>query len=128
MTEEHKAALAAGRAESRAVKRYLEALEETKPKRGRRRTKASIEKRLEQIQSELPTANPLNRVKLIQERMDLTKELDASQDPVDISAFEDDFVKNAKSYSDRKGISYAAWRELGIAPAVLKRAGITRGS
>lgn len=128
MTEEHKAALAAGRAESRAVKRYLEALEETKPKRGRRRTKASIEKRLEQIESELPTANPLNRVKLIQERMDLTKELDASQDPVDISAFEDDFVKNAKSYSDRKGISYAAWRELGIAPAVLKRAGITRGS
>lgn len=128
MTEEHKAALAAGRAESRAVKRYLEALEETKPKRGRRRTKASIEKRLEQIESELPTANPLNRVKLIQERMDLTKELDASQDPVDISAFEDDFVKNAKSYSDRKGISYAAWRELGIAPAVLKRAGISRGS
>ncbi len=128
MTEEHKAALAAGRAESRAVKRYLEALEETKPKRGRRRTKASIEKRLEQIESDLPTANPLNRVKLIQERMDLTKELDASQDPVDISTFEDDFVKNAKSYSDRKGISYAAWRELGIAPAVLKRAGITRGS
>ena len=29
-------------------------------------------------------------------------------------------------YGDRKGISYAAWRELGVSPAILKRAGISR--
>jgi hypothetical protein len=32
----------------------------------------------------------------------------------------------AAEYGQRKGISYAAWRELGVSPAVLKRAGITR--
>jgi hypothetical protein len=128
MTDEHKAALAEGRIESRAVKKYLEALEENKPRRGRRRTKEGIEKRLAQIDTDLPTSNPLNRVKLIQERMDLTNELNASDEPVDLSALEAGFVKNAKSYSERKGISYAAWRELGVAPALLKQAGITRGS
>jgi len=35
-------------------------------------------------------------------------------------------VEVAKSYSSRKGISYAAWREVGVEPAVLKKAGISR--
>lgn len=128
MTDEHKAALAVGRAESRAVKSYLEALEENRPKRGRRRTRESIENRLVTIEAELATAEPLARLKMIQERMDLTKELDASSEPVDISDLEAGFVTNAKSYSESKGISYAAWREIGVPAAVLKAAGITRGS
>lgn len=128
MTDEHKAALAEGRAESRAVKKYLEALEANKPRRGRRRTKDGIQKRLAQIELDLPTANPLNRVKLIQERMDLTAELNKSDEPVDLSDLEADFIANAKGYSERKGISYKAWRELGVAAAVLKQAGISRAS
>lgn len=128
MSDEHKAALAEGRAESRAVKNYLEALEENKPKRGRRRTKDSIQNRLDQIEADLPTANPLNRVKMIQERMDLAAELNASEEPVDLSPLEADFIKNAKGYSERKGISYAAWRELGVAPVVLRKAGISRST
>ena len=46
MSDDHKAALAAGRNEGRAVRRYLEALEAHKPKRGRKRTPESIQKRL----------------------------------------------------------------------------------
>ena len=61
MSDAHKAALAEGRAESRSVKNYLEALEENRPKRGRKRTPASIEKRLQQIEKELPTTGPLKR-------------------------------------------------------------------
>jgi hypothetical protein len=34
----------------------------------------------------------------------------------------------AKSYSAKKGISYGAWREFGVSPEVLKKAGISRGS
>ena len=45
----------------------------------------------------------------------------------DISAVEKDFVKVAKSYAKRKGITYGAWREFGVSPEVLKKAGITRG-
>lgn len=128
MSDEHKAALEVGRAESRSVKKYLEALEQNRPKRGRRRTKEGIEARLAQIETDLPTTAPLQRVKLIQERMDLSRELNTSEEPIDISGLEDGFVAVAKSYSEHQGISYAAWRELGVSAAVLKRAGVTRGS
>ena len=47
---------------------------------------------------------------------------------VDISALEAEFVKVAKSYGQRTGVSYAAWRAVGVAPAVLKAAGIARGA
>jgi hypothetical protein len=126
MTDDHKAALAAGRTEGRAVRRYLEALEAHKPKRGRKRTPDSIEKRLRVIEDQLPTADPLNRVNLIQERMDLTNELDGMQEKVDLTELEQEFVKAALGYSERRGISYAAWREAGVPASVLKQAGVSR--
>ncbi len=127
MTDEHKAALAEGRATSRPIKAYLEALEANRPRRGRRRTKESIEKRLAQIELEFPTVSALKRVSLIQERMDLTKELNAPKDVVDLSDLEAGFIVNAKTYSQRMGISYAAWRELGVPAAVLNKADVPRG-
>ena len=47
---------------------------------------------------------------------------------MDLSGLEADFVAVAKEYSQRKGISYAAWREVGVEPAVLKKAGVTRSA
>lgn len=126
MTDEHKAALAAGRSESRAVKSYLEALEATRPKRGRKRTPDSIKKRLAAIEQELDAADPLGRLNLAQERMNLEEELASMDQKVDVAALEGAFVKSALGYSQRRGISYAAWREVGVQPAVLKKAGITR--
>ncbi len=128
MSAAHKAALAEGRAESRDVKKYLEALEANKPKRGRKRTKDSIKKRLAQIEADLPTTPPLKRVSLIQEQMDLEAELQTTDVSVDISKLEAGFTKVAKDYSARKKISYAAWRKLGVPAAVLSKAGITRSS
>lgn len=126
MSAEHKAALAAGRESSRAVRAYLEALEQNKPKRGRRRTRDSMEKRLAAIADEIPTASPMKRLSLIQERMDLESQLSGTEQQVDLSQMEKGFVKHAADYSARKNISYAAWRELGITPATLKAAGIRR--
>jgi hypothetical protein len=126
MTDEHKAALAAGRTEGRAIRGYLEALEAHKPKRGRKRTPESISRRVTAINTELETADPVSRVKLVQERMDLEAELASSQASIDLPALEDQFVLVVKSYSARNGISYAAWREIGVQPSVLKRAGMTR--
>ena len=45
MSDEHKAALAEGRAQGRAVRAYLEALEANKPRRGRKRTVATARAR-----------------------------------------------------------------------------------
>ena len=41
-------------------------------------------------------------------------------------ALEKAFIGAAASYSARKKISYAAWRENGVSAAVLKAAGISR--
>src|SRR5262245_21968356 len=126
MTTEHKQALAEGRELGRGVKNYLEALESNRPRRGRQRTPDSIKKRLASIESQLPDSPPLQRLQLVQEELDLRQELERLQAKVDLSGLEREFVRVAKPYSERKGISYAAWRELGVTPEVLKKAGISR--
>ena len=128
MSDDHKAALAEGRNQGRGVRRYLEALDTHKPKRGRKRTPDSIQKRLDRIDVELAAAEPLKRLQLIQERLDLKAELETAGDKVDLMELEQEFVDAAGAYSTRKKISYAAWRELGVEAAVLKRAGIRRSN
>lgn len=129
MSAAHKAALAQGRTQGRAVRVYLEALDASRPKRGRKRTAESIKARLAKVEAEIPDAAPVQRLQLVQERMDLEAELAAASAPtVDLEALEKEFVDAAKGYSERKGISYAAWREAGVPAATLKAAGISRGS
>ena len=120
--------MAEGRTQSRAIAAYLEALETHRPKRGRKRTPDSIDKRLVAIDKALETASPIKRLSLIQERLDLLNEKETMEGNVDLSAFEDEFVEVAAGYSERKHISYTAWRELGVPAAILKRAGIGRAS
>ncbi|MEZ5269657.1 MAG: hypothetical protein R2789_14195 [Microthrixaceae bacterium] len=102
VTEEHKQAMARGRSESRAVKEYLEGLERNRPRRGRKRTPESINKRLAEIDT-LSNTDPLKKVTLIQERMDLQAELETLAVTEDITAAEAEFIKVAKDYGDRKG-------------------------
>src|SRR5438309_11600102 len=127
MTDAHKAALAEGREQGRAVRRYLEALEAHRPKRGRKRTPESIKKRLAAVEERLKSADPLTRLQLVQERMNLQRELAVAGQKVDLSGLEKEFVAAAGSYGKRKGITYAAWREAGVDATVLRRAGIGRG-
>lgn len=128
MTEEHKQALAVGRAEGRMVRAYLEALESSRPKRGRKRTKESIGRRLERIDSELEAADPLKRLQLTQEQIDLTEELESMDNGVNMADLENDFVRVAQGYAERKGITYQAFRQIGVPASVLKRAGISRAA
>ena len=127
MTDEHKAALAEGRNQGRAVRNYLDALEATKPKRGRKRTAESINKRLTTIESELARTDPLKALNLRQERRDLQAELAGMDEKPDLANVEKDFVAAAKGYGQRRGIAYQVWREAGVPAEVLKKAGITRG-
>jgi hypothetical protein len=130
LSDAHLEALALGREEGRAVRRYLEALESHRPKRGRKRTQETVQRQLHEINSRLVRANALDRVQLLQRKMDLEQELGVLEagEGVDLSELEAGFVQAAKGYSERKGISYAAWREAGIEPRVLKAAGIGRSS
>ena len=128
MSDEHKAALAKGRSEGRVVRDYLEGLRATKPKRGRKRTPETIEKRLAKIDDEITDASPIDELALVQERRDLQDELTTMSETIDMTALENAFVGVAKSYSDSKKIAYASWRDVGVEASVLKRAGISRGA
>lgn len=127
ISAQHKAALAAGRSSGLAVRRYLEALEVSRPKRGRRPSPDTIIRRLESIGAQLETAEPLQRLHLLQERKELDAQLARfSEETPDITELEKAFVTVAKDYGDRKGLDYATWREVGVPVDVLRQAGIER--
>ena len=108
------------------IRRYLEALQLTRATRGRRRTAESVERELQQVRLQIVMGEPENRQKLARERVRLEAEFEAlaRTDGVDLSDLEDEFVACAATYSDRNGLSFAAWRSAGVDPGVLKRAGI----
>jgi hypothetical protein len=119
--------MAAGRSEGRAVRTYLDALEQHRPRRGRPRTQETVQKRLSSIEEALASAGSLERLQLLQERRDLDAELSKMQSVSDLTELENAFVAVAAPYGRRKGIVYATWRELGVPAEVLARAGIKRG-
>jgi hypothetical protein len=126
MSDEHKEALARGRSQARAVKNYLRAIE-TERKRGPKTSPDKLQARIDaanqQIEQEPDAAK---RLELIQQRLDDEETLATLGDEPDVESLEDAFVDAAKGYSERKGISYTAWRELGVPAAVLRRAGVPR--
>ena len=127
MTQEHKDALAQGRREARAIKSYLEALGSRRP--GRPVTPDSLRQRIERLDAKIATEkDPLRRVDLVQQRLDAADALKRVSASADLDALEAGFIEYADSYSERKGITYAAWREAGVPASVLRKAGIGRGS
>lgn len=123
MSAEHKEALKRGRAESRAIKAYLSALERRRP--GRPVNESALKNRMAKIGEKLSAEeDQLKRLELIQTRLDIEGQLKALADQANFDELEDGFKKHAPSYSDRKGISYTAWREAGVPAAVLRSAGI----
>jgi hypothetical protein len=125
MSAEHKAALVQGRKESKAIKVYLDALASRRP--GRPVTRDSLEKRLASIEERLAAeADTLKRVDLHQARIETEEALSSSEESIDLTKMEAAFAAVAAAYSDRKGISYGAWRSAGVPAAVLKKAGVAR--
>jgi hypothetical protein len=126
MTNEHKQALALGRREGKAVAAYLDFLEQHKPKRGRKVTPETIRARIERISSEISEAAGSKKLLLIQERRDLEESLRRAEDTAVVDDLEKAFKEVAKSYSERHGISYDAFREAGVPVPVLREAGLAR--
>ncbi|HHC09225.1 MAG TPA: hypothetical protein ENK55_10995 [Actinobacteria bacterium] len=126
MSKAHKEALAEGRRAARAIKAYLQALA-TPKRRGRPVDPARLQEKIAQLDERIRgEADPLRRVELIQARLDAMAALDAAQASDDLAELEKGFVEYAAGYSERKGITYAAWREAGVPASVLKAAGIKR--
>ena len=88
-------------------------------------TKASLQKKLSTIDLKMKSeTNPLKRLDLMQTRADTEKALGSVESTVDPEELVAGFVAHAKSYSQRKGISYSTWRQFGVPAEVLRKAGI----
>ena len=126
MSNEHKAALAKGREQGRAVRDYLAALNEEK-KPGRRVDPETLAQKITQVQDQIASEpDPAKRVEHIQKRLDLEAQQADASGQVDLEALQQGFIAAAKEYSERKGITYSAWREAGVPAAVVKAAGVPR--
>jgi len=125
MTESHKLALKEVRERGQIVRKYLQSIEATKPRRGRPITPDGLRKRIADLDAALANeTDPLRKLELVQARISKQKELQELEQPTDLSGLEDEFVRVAKRYSESKDLSAEAWLELGVPKAVLKRAGI----
>jgi uncharacterized protein YicC (UPF0701 family) len=124
MSAAHKKALAQGRREGATVRRYLEAIECSRPRRGRPRTAASIKKQLTAVEKKLTEAESLARLQLLQQQEDLESALSEITGVSEIASLEKEFVKIARAYGERKGISYQTWRRFGVSSSVLNAAGV----
>jgi len=123
MTETEKSEVA-------AIRDYLKALEQSAPQRGRKRTTESVGRQIVTLEGELAGASVTKRLGLIQQRIELEADLEAlsQASSVDLTALEAGFATYAAAYGGRRGISYAAWREIGVSSATLKSAGIRRSA
>lgn len=131
MSNSHKDALAAGRQQGAAVRSYLNALDRQMQEGSRRGPRFDPDKaraRLTAIEAEAASADPLARLLLIQERLDLTARLDSGDTGDPVAGTVDGFVANAAAWAARKGITYKAFREFGVPADVLKAAGVPRSS
>ncbi len=125
MSDDHKEALVRGRREGRIVKTYLQALRSRRP--GRPVTGESVKARIAGLEERIEAeTDELRRLELVQARIDAEEQLEALTKTVDMGQIEGEFIEVAKDYSDRKGISYPAWREAGVPAPILKKAGIAR--
>lgn len=129
VSDQQKQAMQQGRTEGAHIRRYLDALKvENAPKRrGRRRTPDEIRSEVARIDATLSNGvDTLEEVSLRQRRLLLVSDLQETEPKIKSADYEDDFVKSVKGFSERKGIAYDVWRELGVPVVTLRKAGITR--
>ena len=77
MTESHRLALKVGRERGQIVRRYLQAIESAKPRRGRPITPEGLRKSIEKIDADLATEkDPLRKLDLVQSKIKKQKDLE----------------------------------------------------
>jgi hypothetical protein len=100
--------------ENRAVDVYLQYLTT-----GELPAPPNIDAKLEVLDAKIANETRMFvKVQLLQEKRDLTAPT------VTPEALEEAFVKHVGGFSERNGIAYVTWREMGVPANVLKRAGL----
>lgn len=112
---------AARLADTIAVRRYLESLAEP---RAPQPNHVRLLSALEDVEQALVSAEGVVRLHLVQRRLDLRARLEGTTP--DRPALEEAFIAAAPRFAAARGITLAAWRELGVPYDVLAHAGFAR--
>lgn len=133
MDTAHKKNLSKGRGQAAAVRRYLGTLHVTNGTKGRRPSKAVLERRLADIETTLQTeTDPVRKLELFQAEIDTRANLErlaadaTKSNGTDPEKARKEFVKIGAEFASRRHLSYAAFRRLGVPARVLQDAGISR--
>jgi len=122
-----RAAVMAARQEADAVRRYLSTIG-TDARTARHATPEALGARYARLTDSLrEEADPLKRLELEQARLDLAAAMAIAVPTTDLAEVEAAFIACAASWARRKGVTYAAFRTVGVPAATLKAAGIGRG-
>jgi len=113
MTDEAKENMAMGMKAMRAVDAYLTAIDGKKP--GRKIDRAALELKARNEK------NLAHKAIFISQIHDAIRREEWALKEQEL---EDAFLKYAPWFSEHHGIQYAVWREMGVSPAVLAKAGI----
>ena len=126
MTDEHKKNMAEGRRHRRTVDSYLKALEQFPKIEQQRKNAAANKDRIAQLSEEIDQASGVDKLILVQQRENLTRDSAVGTADFNIEELEAEFVEVAAAYGEKLGISYTSWRDLGVPKDVLQRAGVKR--
>ena len=110
------------------VRRYLSLLDIHPSRRGRKRSVEGVQRRIAELRDGAPAADPIVRLEQIQERLNLEAELERLSAAEDLAQLEERFVAVLGPYAARRGITYEALKEIGVATVVLRRAGLRGAS
>lgn len=114
-TEADKQKMQQGAAAMRAVDAYLQHINAEVP-RGRKADPVAIKEKMDEEE------NMAKKVILVSQ---YHKALEYHQRAEAEVELEKEFCKHAKWFSEQHGVTYAAWREIGVKASVLAEAGIT---
>jgi hypothetical protein len=126
LTPREKEAMSEGRERSRIIDKYLRELATGKyHKRGPGKADpASIKAELADLDTKLATAEGIQKLLLTQKREQLTLDLEGRGDEDKFQQLEQAFMRVARQFSADRGISYNAWRDMGVPARVLLKAKI----
>jgi hypothetical protein len=129
-TEEQKAAMIEGRKAATAVRLYLEALDRTKPRRGRpkQKTMEQLDVEIEALRAAFDAADPMGRLPLLKKLDKVGAEIRELQEEEAaeemLAPLAKEFIQCAAGYSERHGTLHHHWLAVRVPPEVLAEAGI----
>jgi hypothetical protein len=112
---------------TRVVNPYLLSLSAKKKNNSGKRSPERLAAKLETISAKLDTdttLTPVARLRLYQDRIDITRDLNAATYQPDIDGLVKLFIEVGAEWAKDTGISYQAFRDMGVPTSVLREARI----